>query len=96
MPRPPSGSSAPRSRCPEPRRTSLILALDEMLANIIEHGYRGDPAGTIRLRARRGTEQWSSDRDRLPPLIPSRRRRRISASLSQRAIGGLGIASPAR
>jgi sigma-B regulation protein RsbU (phosphoserine phosphatase) len=71
----------------------LILALDEMLANIIEHGYRSDPAGTIRLRARRGTDAVELEiRDRAPAFDPlAAAPPDLSIPFSQRAIGGLGI-----
>ena len=71
----------------------LILALDELLANIIEHGYRRDPAGTIRLRARGSGDTLELEiRDRAPAFDPlTAAPPDLSSPFSQRAVGGLGI-----
>jgi serine phosphatase RsbU (regulator of sigma subunit)/anti-sigma regulatory factor (Ser/Thr protein kinase)/HPt (histidine-containing phosphotransfer) domain-containing protein len=78
---------------PGPATDDLILALDEILANIIEHGYRGDAAGVIRLRVRGGAEVMELEiRDRAPAFDPlAAAPPDLSIPFSQRAIGGLGI-----
>jgi len=76
-----------------PATDDLFLALDEILANIIEHGYRRDPAGVIRLRVRSGADGMEIEiRDRAPAFDPlAAAPPDLSIPLSQRAIGGLGI-----
>jgi sigma-B regulation protein RsbU (phosphoserine phosphatase) len=78
---------------PGPATDDLILALDEVLANIVEHGYRNDPAGTIRLRARGGVHAVELEiRDRAPAFDPlAAAPPDLTMPFSQRAIGGLGI-----
>ncbi len=78
---------------PAPATDDLILALDEVLANIVEHGYRGDAAGTIRLRARWGNDAVELEIfDRAPAFDPlAAAPPDLSVPFSQRAIGGLGI-----
>lgn len=78
---------------PGPATDDLILALDEMLANIVEHGYRGDPEGVIRLRAHEGADGMELEiRDRAPAFDPlAAAPPDLSIPFSQRTIGGLGI-----
>jgi len=70
----------------------LELAVDELIMNIIEHGYRGQP-GEIDIQIKRqGAEIIVVIRDQAPPFDPTRLPiPDLSLPLEQRPIGGLGI-----
>ncbi len=70
----------------------LELAVDEVMTNIIMHGYRGR-AGTIQITCSIGDGSVKVEiRDRAPAFNPlSVKDPDISADLAQRAVGGMGI-----
>jgi anti-sigma regulatory factor (Ser/Thr protein kinase) len=70
----------------------LVLAVDESVTNIIEHGYRGQP-GEIEIEIHRAEDAVVVHlRDQAPPFDPTRRPDPdVTLPLSQRPIGGLGI-----
>lgn len=71
----------------------LALVLDEVLANVVKHGYRGDPAGWIGLRVEReGSALRLEVRDRAPEFDPRQAPPPdFSVPLDERPIGGLGV-----
>jgi len=71
----------------------VLLALDEMLANVIKYGYRGDPEGSITVRLWIGGDAVTLEiRDRAPGFDPLQARRPdIEMPLDARPEGGLGI-----
>jgi serine/threonine-protein kinase RsbW len=71
----------------------LCLALDEILANVVIHGYREDPGGRIELslRAAPGAiaaeiRDWAPAFDPLGAAAPD-----LSLPAEARPVGGLGI-----
>lgn len=42
--------AAGKTGCPEQAVQGMVLAVHEAIANIIEHAYKGDPAGEISLK----------------------------------------------
>ena len=70
----------------------LILAVDESVANIIMHGYRGQP-GEIEIEVRKdGADYVVAVRDQAPPFDPTRvLPPDLTLPLEQRPLGGLGI-----
>jgi len=71
----------------------LEVALDEVLGNVIVHGYGGDPQGEIRVRFQRTADAFvieveddgiAFDPTQVPP--PD-----LSAPLRERQVGGLGL-----
>ncbi len=73
-------------------RYDILLAVTEMVTNIILHGYREQP-GTIELLvARDGDEFIIYIRDQAPPFDPTQAPTPdVSLPLEKRPIGGLGI-----
>ena len=71
----------------------VLLALDELLANVIKYGYRGDPEGSITVRLWIGGDAVTLEiRDRAPGFDPLQARRPdIEMPLDARPEGGLGI-----
>jgi anti-sigma regulatory factor (Ser/Thr protein kinase) len=71
----------------------LALATDEVLANIVLHGYRSDPAGRILFRARHDgatfTLEFSDGAPAHDPLAAAPPDLDLPAA--ERPIGGLGI-----
>jgi anti-sigma regulatory factor (Ser/Thr protein kinase) len=77
---------------PDETRLDVVLALDEAVANVIEHGYRGAPgeievdaaltAGEVELRVVDGAPPFDP-LDATPP--------ELTGDLDHRRIGGLGI-----
>ena len=70
----------------------LILAVDESITNIIEHGYRGQP-GDIEIEVRRAGETVVVHlRDRAPPFDPTRLPDPdLTLSLEERPVGRMGV-----
>ena len=72
----------------------LRLAVEEIVVNVVEHGYRHDPAGVIELTAGR-PERGACVlvEDRAPPFDPSRHARPPNLDLPprERPLGGLGL-----
>lgn len=67
---------------------AVIMAVNEACANIIRHGYRGDPAGAIELEIRNNAQEIIVRlRDYAPPVDPGRLRPR---NLEELRPGGLG------
>jgi sigma-B regulation protein RsbU (phosphoserine phosphatase) len=67
---------------------AVIMAVNEACANIIRHGYRGDPAGAIELEIiNNDREVIVRLRDYAPPVDPERLRPR---NLDEPRPGGLG------
>jgi len=73
----------------------LRLAADEIVTNIIKHGYGGDDRGEVELAARCGAGRLEieiSDSappfDPLPHLAPPED---LASPLTDRAVGGLGL-----
>jgi phosphoserine phosphatase RsbU/P len=71
----------------------VLLALDEIVANVIKYGYRDDPGGSITVRLRIGGDAVSLEiHDRAPAFDPLQARRPdIELPLDARPAGGLGI-----
>ena len=71
----------------------ILLALDEIVANVIKYGYRDDPGGSITVRLRIGGDAVSLEiHDRAPAFDPLQARRPdIELPLDVRPAGGLGI-----
>ena len=70
----------------------LILAVDESITNIIEHGYRGQP-GDIEIEMLRAGETVVVHlRDRAPPFDPTRLPDPdLTLSLEERPVGRMGV-----
>jgi serine/threonine-protein kinase RsbW len=72
----------------------LALILDELLANVVKHGYPGEPTGWIAVHVERvGGEQVRLEvRDRAPAFDPrGAPAPELSLPLDRRPIGGLGV-----
>jgi serine/threonine-protein kinase RsbW len=71
----------------------LALVLDEVLANLMMHGYRGDPGGWIGVHAEReGDAVRLEVRDRAPTFDPrDAPQPDLTVPLDERPVGGLGI-----
>jgi len=71
----------------------LVLALDEILTNVVRHGYLDDPSGAISVRARHGADAVEIEvRDRAPAFNPLEAGSPpLDAPFEQRGVGGLGI-----
>ena len=75
--------------CSEALVQKLVLVVDEACANIIRHGYHGDPDGSIQLRLERRNQRLVFElRDYADPVDPCRIKPR---DLSECRPGGLGI-----
>lgn len=72
--------------------SKLVLAVDELMTNIIMYGYRGQP-GTIELELRPiGSDLEIRLRDQSPPFDPTTvPDPDIHLPLDERPIGGMGI-----
>jgi len=70
----------------------LVLAVDESISNIIQHGYKGQP-GTIDIEIERGPDSMVARlRDQAPPFDPTRRPDPdTQLPLNQRPVGGMGV-----
>jgi serine/threonine-protein kinase RsbW len=70
----------------------LSLAVDESLANIIQHGYRGQP-GTIEIKIESVDDRLVVRlRDQAPPFDPTRLPDPdTTLPLDQRPVGGMGV-----
>jgi serine/threonine-protein kinase RsbW len=70
----------------------VVLAVNEIATNIIEHGYRRRP-GTIEIDVRQNDDALVVRlRDQAPPFDPTRAPAPdLSLSLDQRRFGGMGI-----
>ena len=70
----------------------LILAVDESLSNIIQHGYNGQP-GAIDVEIERAPDSLVVRlRDQAPPFDPTRLPDPdIRLPLNQRPVGGMGV-----
>jgi sigma-B regulation protein RsbU (phosphoserine phosphatase) len=77
---------------PETVAHDLALSLDEILANVIRHGYRGAPA-RISVRARRAGDAVELEiRDGAPAYNPLRAPEAdLGQPIEERAPGGLGL-----
>lgn len=71
----------------------LCLAVDEVLANIVLHGYAADPAGRIELRVTAEGSGYKLDFiDRAPPFNPlTATPPDLAVPPEERTIGGLGM-----
>ena len=71
---------------------ALVLAVDEVVTNIIQHGYRGQP-GEIDIEIeRRPDAAVVYVRDQAPPFDPTRLPDPdITLPLEQRPEGGMGV-----
>jgi serine/threonine-protein kinase RsbW len=78
---------------PEERAHDVCLALDEVLANVIRHGYKGDPRGAIHVLADlRDSELVLEVRDQARAFDPlSAPAPDLDRPVHERPIGGLGI-----
>jgi anti-sigma regulatory factor (Ser/Thr protein kinase) len=77
---------------PEEARLDLVLALDEAVANVIQHGYRGGP-GELEVEASLADgEVELRVIDRAPPfdplVVPPPD---LGGGLERRPVGGLGV-----
>jgi serine/threonine-protein kinase RsbW len=70
----------------------LVLAVDESLSNIIQHGYNGQP-GAIDIEIERAPDSLVVRlRDQAPPFDPTRLPDPdIHLPLNQRPVGGMGV-----
>ncbi len=70
----------------------LILAVDEMAANVMVHGYRGNP-GTVEVEVRpEGSALKVRLRDHAPPFDPTLHPiPDLTLPLEERPVGGLGV-----
>ncbi len=70
----------------------LELAVDELVTNIVRHGYRGQP-GKIEIEVKRNTDAVEIClRDQAPPFDPTLLPpANITAPLEERKVGGLGV-----
>jgi serine/threonine-protein kinase RsbW len=70
----------------------LVLAVDEVVTNIIEHGYRGRP-GEIAIEIERKPDAVIvTVRDQAPPFDPTRLPDPdITLPLEKRPVGGMGV-----
>jgi serine/threonine-protein kinase RsbW len=77
---------------PSAATDSLMLAVDESLSNIIQHGYNGQP-GTIDIEIERGPDSLVVRlRDQAPPFDPTRLPDPDTRlPLNQRPVGGMGV-----
>lgn len=73
--------------------SDVELAVDEAVTNVIEHGYRGNPAGLITVTcARRKKELVVEIRDNGEPFDTTKYRDpKTAGSLPDRSVGGLGL-----
>lgn len=71
----------------------LLLGLDEVAANIIRHGYRGDPGGSITVRLRIERDAMTLEiHDQAPAFNPLETAPpNLDAPLDERPVGGLGL-----
>jgi|SRR5579859_1027943 len=77
---------------PEALTHPLVLAVDESLSNIIQHGYQGQP-GTIDIEIERAPDSLVVRlRDQAPPFDPTRLPDpNTHLPLNQRPVGGMGV-----
>jgi serine/threonine-protein kinase RsbW len=70
----------------------LLLAVDELVTNIMVHGYRGQP-GEVEIEVRKdGASFVVVLKDQAPPFDPTRvLPPDLTLPLEQRPVGGLGI-----
>ena len=77
-----------RVKCPEQSRRLLVLAVNEACMNVIQHGYRGDPAGEIILEILNNNDELEFRlTDFAPTVDPAKVKPR---SLDDIRPGGLG------
>jgi anti-sigma regulatory factor (Ser/Thr protein kinase) len=71
----------------------VCLALDEVLANVVMHGYGEDPSGRIEVRLRTEPGAIAVEvRDAAPPFDPlAAPAPNLDLPVEKRTIGGLGI-----
>jgi phosphoserine phosphatase RsbU/P len=72
----------------------ILVGLDEILANILQHGYRGNGAGEILVRARRVDDAIELEiRDRAPAFNPieDAPRPAFHLPIEERPLGGIGV-----
>ena len=85
---------ADRHDLAEPTRFSIHLCLEEALANVVLHGYRGEPGHPIVIRTfvSEGTLFFAIE-DQAPPFVPSGPRNDAGkpASLESIEPGGNGL-----
>jgi anti-sigma regulatory factor (Ser/Thr protein kinase) len=77
---------------PAPAIDDLVLAVDESITNVIEHGYRGQP-GDVEIEVRRAGETVVVHlRDRAPPFDPTGLPDPdLTLSLEERPVGRMGV-----
>src|SRR5574341_1410793 len=70
----------------------VVLAVDEMAANVMVHGYRGNP-GTVEIEVRPEVSALRVClRDHAPPFDPTRHPMPdLTLPLEERPVGGLGV-----
>jgi serine/threonine-protein kinase RsbW len=74
-------------------RFALRLAVEEVCTNLVEHGYRGGPAGPVEICAQRGADRVTLRiRDRGRPFDPhDAPAPDLSSDAGTRRAGGLGL-----
>jgi serine/threonine-protein kinase RsbW len=84
---------AAREGLPGPLTHDLALVLDELLANVMWHGYEGDPAGWVAIEVtREGEAVHVLLRDRAPAFDPLQTAPVDDAvPFDARPVGGLGV-----
>lgn len=81
-------------RLPDPTRRALLLIVEELFANIVNHGYDGDNADSIIVTLERaGADVTLVLRDHAAPFDVSQvpRQPRGDQTLDEMPIGGLGL-----
>lgn len=78
---------------PEPQRGKLMMALDEVLTNVVLYAYPKERGGTVSIRIRRDDNTITAEiADRGQPFDPTAYPEPdISLPIEKRPIGGLGI-----
>jgi anti-sigma regulatory factor (Ser/Thr protein kinase) len=73
-------------------RYDILLAVTEMVTNVIQHGYKGQP-GMIELQATRNGDAFEvCIKDQAPPFDPTQAPiPDVTLPLEKRPLGGLGI-----
>jgi serine/threonine-protein kinase RsbW len=85
-------SSARDAHASEEETADLVQAVDELVCNVLEHGYRGVPGSVEVTVAFAGGEIAITIRDRAPAFDPATvATPNLDLPLAQRPLGGMGI-----